>query len=236
MVRRAVMAGMMVLMAAAVAAAANVDGRWQGSISGPNGDMTITFSFKAQGSTLTGSVETPNGDMPISDGKIDGNKVSFKTQFQDNTIVHEGTISGDTMKLQITGVGPNAMDMTLKRVGASEEAAAAPAPEAGSANVDGKWQGSVSGPNGDFTITFNFKAEGTKLTGTVGGPNGDTPIDDGKIEGNKISFKTAFQDSTIVDEGTVSGDSIDLKVTGPWGESNMTLKRVAADQSQDSGQ
>jgi len=94
--------------------------------------------------------------------------------------------------------------------------------------VDGKWQASVSGPNGDFTITYTFKADGNKLTGTVELPNADPEsISDGKIDGDKISFKTHFQDNTIEHEGTVSGDTIPLKVKGPWGDMDMTLKRVA---------
>ena len=93
--------------------------------------------------------------------------------------------------------------------------------------VDGKWQGTISGPNGDITIAFTFKADGTKLTGTVETPNGDQQsITDGKIEGDKVSFKTQFQDNTIEHEGTVAGDTIQLKVKGPWGETDMTLKRV----------
>jgi len=92
--------------------------------------------------------------------------------------------------------------------------------------VDGHWQGTVSGPNGDITLNFTFKADGTKLTGAVETPNGEQPINDGKIEGDKLSFKTQFQDNTIEHEGTVSGDTIQLKVKGPWGEMDMTLKRV----------
>ena len=92
--------------------------------------------------------------------------------------------------------------------------------------VDGRWQGSISGPNGDMTINFTFKADGTKLTGAVATPNGDVPIEDGKIDGDKLSFNTHFQDSVIEHQGTLSGDTIQLKVKGPWGESEMTLKRV----------
>jgi hypothetical protein len=93
--------------------------------------------------------------------------------------------------------------------------------------VDGKWQGTISGPNGDITISFTFKADGAKLTGTVETPNGDQQsITDGKIEGDKLSFKTQFQDNTIEHEGAVSGDTIQLKVKGPWGEMDMTLERV----------
>ena len=97
--------------------------------------------------------------------------------------------------------------------------------------VDGRWQTTVNGPNGGMTLTFNFKAEGTKLTGTVETPNGDQPISEGKIEGDKLSFKTQFQDNVIDHEGTVSGDTIQLKVKGPWGEHDMTLKRVAEKKS-----
>ena len=98
--------------------------------------------------------------------------------------------------------------------------------------VDGHWQGTISGPNGDFTINFTFKADGTKLTGSVETPNGEQPISDGKIEADKLSFKTQFQDNVIEHEGTISGDTIQLKVKGPWGESEMTLKRVAEKKSE----
>jgi hypothetical protein len=98
--------------------------------------------------------------------------------------------------------------------------------------VDGHWQGTVSGPNGDFTLNFTFKAEGTKLTGKVETPNGEQPISDGKIEGDKLSFNTHFQDSVIEHQGTISGDTIQLKVKGPWGDSEMTLKRVPEKKSE----
>jgi hypothetical protein len=94
------------------------------------------------------------------------------------------------------------------------------------ADVDGRWEGTVQGPDGDMQIAFNFKADGAKLTGTVETPNGDMPIADGKIDGNHIYFKTSFGDSDIKHDGTVTGDTIQLKVEGPWGQSDMTLKRA----------
>ena len=118
MFRHFMMAGILMVWTAAVAVAAPpnaVDGRWQTTFSGPNGDMTINFTFKAEGTKLTGTVETPNGEQPISDGKIEGDKLSFKTQFQDNVIDHEGTISGDTIQLTVKGPWGE-REMTLKRV------------------------------------------------------------------------------------------------------------------------
>src|SRR5262245_15006916 len=57
------------------------------------------------------------------------------------------------------------------------------------ADVDGKWSGNITTPNGDVTIGFTFKADGTMLSGTTTGIDGmDIPIKNGKIDGSSISF------------------------------------------------
>jgi len=61
------------------------------------------------------------------------------------------------------------------------------------ADVDGTWTGSVPGPMGDFPVSFTFKADGAKLTGsTVGLDGASVPIQDGKIDGNTITFTVTF--------------------------------------------
>ena len=95
------------------------------------------------------------------------------------------------------------------------------------ADFNGRWEGSLSTPNGDFSLAFNFKVDGAALTGTVETPNGTADITDGKVDGDKNSYKTHAGDSEINHEGTLSGDTIQLKIEGPWGESEMTLKRAA---------
>ena len=66
------------------------------------------------------------------------------------------------------------------------------------ADVDGKWTGMVSTPNGDFPQAFTFKADGATLTGSMTGIDGaEVAIKDGKINGANISF-TVSLDSTIV--------------------------------------
>ena len=66
------------------ASANNIDGKWKAWFVGPmaNQPMTVAemvFDLKAKGNTLTGLVYMANwpGDAPISDGKIDGNRISF---------------------------------------------------------------------------------------------------------------------------------------------------------------
>ncbi|HEX5411295.1 MAG TPA: hypothetical protein VFZ27_05490 [Terriglobia bacterium] len=114
MIRHAMAAGILILLSAAVCAAADINGRWEGSVSGPNGDFHLVFNFHADGSKLTGTVETPNGENPISDGKVSGDHLPFKTHFNDNDVDHEGTIRGNIIDLKVSGPwGENAV--TLKR-------------------------------------------------------------------------------------------------------------------------
>jgi hypothetical protein len=68
----------LVLLYAVPARAADVDGKWTGSLSTPNGDVTVAFDLKADGVALTGSMTGPDGmAIPIKNGKIDGNKIGF---------------------------------------------------------------------------------------------------------------------------------------------------------------
>ena len=92
------------------------------------------------------------------------------------------------------------------------------------ANVDGKWVAQVAGQGGQTReVTFTFKAEGEKLTGTVSGRQGDTPISDGTIKGDDISFTQSFE---------VQGNAVKLIYTGKVSgdEIKMTRKRDGSDQ------
>lgn len=95
------------------------------------------------------------------------------------------------------------------------------------ADLNGKWEGSINTPNGDVQLVFRFQVDGAALTGTVETPNGTADIADGKVAGDKFSFKTHAGDAEINHEGTISGEAIQLKVEGPWGDTDMQLKRPA---------
>ena len=58
--------------------AADVDGKWTGTMSTPGGDFPITRNFRADGASLTGRMSGQDkNQIPIKDGKIDGNNISF---------------------------------------------------------------------------------------------------------------------------------------------------------------
>ncbi len=105
---------------AGAALAADITGNWTGS----SDQFSLKFTFKQDGETLTGNVIGPQGDpLPISNGKVQGDKVSFtvKVDMGGNsmTITHEGTIKGDeiTLTTNVEGGGDfgGGGPMTLKR-------------------------------------------------------------------------------------------------------------------------
>jgi hypothetical protein len=90
--------------------AADVTGKWTAEMQGRNGNtMTINMNFKADGAKLTGTVSGRNGDTDISDGKVDGDNVSFTVvremggnQMKQN---YKGKLDGDTIHFTVTMEG-----------------------------------------------------------------------------------------------------------------------------------
>ena len=115
-------AALVLTLSAVTARAADVTGAWTAEMSmGDGNSMQLQFTFKQDGSTVTGTILGPQGDaMPISDGKIDGDKLSFKVSFNGMTISHEGTVSADGDQIKMSTKSESGdmppMEMTLKRV------------------------------------------------------------------------------------------------------------------------
>jgi hypothetical protein len=89
------------------------------------------------------------------------------------------------------------------------------------ADVTGSWKASLETPNGSMEFTYVFKADGTTVTGTVQSQMGEMKIDEGKLDGDKISFSVTPGDfGKISYSGTVKGDEMTL---------NFTFSGAAAD-------
>ena len=105
------------VLAAAPARAADVDGKWSGSLDTPMGAVQVGFTFKADGATLTGSTSGPDGgEVPIKNGKIDGNKISFVVTLDFGGMMFDlnytGVVSPDVVKLTIDFMGmPMSLDV-----------------------------------------------------------------------------------------------------------------------------
>ena len=98
------------------------------------------------------------------------------------------------------------------------------------AAIDGTWKGNVDTPAGTFETTLVLKADGNQLTGTVqGGPAGEMKVEEGKIDGDKVSFVVNMDFGKLSYAGTVSGDDLNLKVTladGGMPPMDLNCKRV----------
>ena len=121
------------LVASFALMAADVSGKWtyEGPGRGGNPGRPVTITLKADGATLTGTVpaggrgggDNPPPPIEITDGKVDGNNISFtvKREFNGNSMVikYEGVVNGDEIKLKIMRNGPDGpvtTDVVAKRV------------------------------------------------------------------------------------------------------------------------
>ena len=135
MTKKLLFSGMILLVVALVALAADaVTGKWAYETQGRDGTpRQTTLNLKADGAKLTGDVAGGMGGRggggggappaaPISNGKVDGNNVSFEVTRdmggQSMTTKYEGTVSGSELKLKITRDGqngPQTSEVTAKK-------------------------------------------------------------------------------------------------------------------------
>jgi hypothetical protein len=91
------------LVLGAAASAADVTGKWVAQVPGRNGETReAVFNLKAAGDQLTGTVTSPRGEQQISEGKIDGDAISFTVvvEFNGNSMkfFYKGKVAGDEIK------------------------------------------------------------------------------------------------------------------------------------------
>jgi hypothetical protein len=91
--------------------AADINGKWVAEMPGMGGGepMKINYTFKGTGTTFTGTSEAMGSESPVTDGKIDGDNVSFvvKVDMMGNamTLKYKGKIAGDqiTVTMEMEG-------------------------------------------------------------------------------------------------------------------------------------
>jgi hypothetical protein len=80
------------------------------------------------------------------------------------------------------------------------------------ADITGTWTASFDTQVGVQNYTYTFKVDGAKLTGRAKSQNGDTEIQEGKVNGDEVSFveNLDFQGMPLRIEykGKISGDEI----------------------------
>jgi hypothetical protein len=118
-IRKMFGAAAVVCMMTVVAFAASIDGKWTGEMQTQNGTRPVTFTFTSDGSTLNGTTTGRGGDVKITNGKVDGDSVTFDVvrEMQGNTVNshYTGKVSGSELKLSVKTADREPRDLTLKK-------------------------------------------------------------------------------------------------------------------------
>ncbi len=99
---------------------------------------------------------------------------------------------------------------------------------AAAADVSGKWKAEFTTPDGTARVnTFVFKMDGGALTGTVAGTQDESPIKNGKVSGDDISFSAERPFGTFTYAGKIKGNEIVFKVSFNDQTFEMIAKKAA---------
>ena len=129
MLKKIGLAVLLLTLGTVSALAADFNGKWNADVTTPRGTQTLNFDFHVDGTTLTGKVTTPRGETDITNGKVDGDNISFDQVMNFNgnefTITYTGKADGDTIKFSRQMGDRPASEFVAKR-GAAAAPAAAP--------------------------------------------------------------------------------------------------------------
>lgn len=87
--------------------------------------------------------------------------------------------------------------------------------------IDGKWNGTRDTPNGPMEITYTFKVEGNELKGISKTQFGEIPLENGKVDGKKLSYTISFNGMSINSTGELINDN-EILIKNDRGEMKLT--------------
>jgi hypothetical protein len=218
-----------VLIFAAVALAAfttlggdtNAAGIWKWTLSGQVGETVL--KLKQDGEKLTGTYTNQFGKAEITDGSLKDGDISFRVKREFNgqpfIIKYSGKLSSD----KITGKCEFELNGELRTLEWEAKRDSAQVAATGSWNT-----ALILGDGNRIEGTLKLKQDGDKLTGAAARNENETQIQDGKIEGDEITFKVIRDRDgrkvTAKYKGKITGDTIKGKVESDWSGDWQTLE------------
>lgn len=103
------------------------------------------------------------------------------------------------------------------------------------AEISGAWAAVIKTPIGEMNYTYDFKAEGGKLTGkavmSMGAESSESALTEGSVKGDEISFvetlKVQGQELRCEYKGRISGNEIRCSRTvGSYGAEEFIIRRA----------
>ncbi len=119
MLRKIALAVLLFACSSALALAADFNGKWTAEFDTQIGVQKYTYEFHVDGATLTGKAANEHGETEITEGKVDGDNISFveMLDFQGTKlrIVYTGKIDGDQIKFTRNVADFATEELTAKR-------------------------------------------------------------------------------------------------------------------------
>jgi len=95
-----------------------VDGKYNIVVKSPMGDQPSMLEIKSSGSTITGTQSAQGRSQDITDGKVEGNTVSWKNSITTPfpmTLEFSGTVDGDALNGSVKAGSFGSFPFTGKR-------------------------------------------------------------------------------------------------------------------------
>jgi hypothetical protein len=107
MKKKSWLTGLLVLsVAAGMAAAIDLTGKWVGTLDMSGGSYPLTYNFKVDGEKLTGTVESPDGTADIDSGVVKNNNLKFNLTLSNGETIHNtGKYYGDSTTIDFEAMG-----------------------------------------------------------------------------------------------------------------------------------
>lgn len=213
---------------ASARASDNAAGLWKWTFATQNGEsFETTLKLKQDGDKITGTLNNRYGESPITDATLKDGKIAFQIK-RDNdgqsfTIKYTGKLQGDKIigKTEFQRDGQTReRDWEARREGAK--------PAANTPNVAGAWDTAlIISDDNRIESSLKLKQDAGKLNGVMIRNDVETQIQEGKINGDEITFKTTRDREgrtvTAKYKGKISGDTIKGKVESDWSGDWQTL-------------
>jgi len=209
----AVLAGLLLLAPAAVLAAADAAGVWEGTLATPNGDLAMVLNLHRDGDKWAAEIDIAAqnvSELPLSNVKVEGSSIGFALPGPGDPH-YEGKLSGDGKTISGSfNQGGAALPLDLKWKSEPRAVAKAAANSGEIQVLEGVWEGVLDANGTQLHLRFNFtkNADGS-MTGTL------DSIDQGA---NGIPITTI----------TRVGDSVRLDVKAVGGSYEATLNKEAS--------
>ncbi|MGJ5815273.1 hypothetical protein [Paludibaculum fermentans] len=104
----------LIVLAALSLSAADLAGAWRGSMETQMGVSDVVITIQP-GAALAGKVKAGEYEAAIEKGRVDGEKIAFEMNIEHGKIRYEGTVAGDEMKLNVTGIQGDKYLLVCKR-------------------------------------------------------------------------------------------------------------------------